>query len=97
MAIGLGPGQQQVLERPTNPRLRYIEPGVSAGLVAHVSGRCEGLITALSGECRSLLPGYRVRILDGNHLAATQRRLGVTRGTPSGLGPGSAWSSSTRP
>lgn len=69
-------------------KLRHIETGVSAGLVAHVSGRCEGLITALGGGCKSLLPGYRVRILDGNHLAATQRRLGVTRGHTAGPRPG---------
>ena len=40
------------------------------------------------GGCKSLLPGYRVRILDGNHLAATQRRLGVTRGHTAGPLPG---------
>lgn len=69
-------------------KLQHIETGVSAGLVSHVSGRCEGLITALGGGCKSLLPGYRVRILDGNHLAATQRRLGVTRGHTAGPLPG---------
>ena len=35
-----------------------------------------------------LLPGYRVRILDGNHLAATQKRLKVTRGHSAGPLPG---------
>ena len=69
-------------------KLRNIEVEVSAGLVSHVSGRCEALITALGGECKSLLLGYRVRILDGNHLAATQRRLGVTRGHTAGPLPG---------
>ena len=69
-------------------KLRNIEVGVSASLVSHVSGRCETLITALGGGCKSLLPGYRVRILDGNHLAATQRRLGVTRGHTAGPLPG---------
>jgi IS4 transposase len=69
-------------------KLRNIETGVSAGLVAHVSGRCAALIAELGGGCESLLPGYRVRILDGNHLAATQRRLGVTRGHTAGPLPG---------
>lgn len=69
-------------------KLRNIEVDVSAGLVSHVSGRCEALITELGGGCKSLLPGYRVRILDGNHLAATQRRLGVTRGHTAGPLPG---------
>lgn len=69
-------------------KLRNVETGVSAGLVAHVSGRCEALIAELGGGCKSLLPGYRVRILDGNHLAATQRRLGVTREHTAGPLPG---------
>lgn len=69
-------------------KLQNIETGVSAGLVAHVSGRCAALIAELGGGCQSLLPGYRVRILDGNHLAATQRRLGVTRGHTAGPLPG---------
>ena len=34
------------------------------------------------------LPGYRVRILDGNHLAATQHRLKPLRGLRSGPLPG---------
>jgi hypothetical protein len=69
-------------------KLRHIETAVSAGLVRHVAGRCQGLITELAGACQPLLPGYRVRILDGNHLAATQRRLKVTRGHSAGPLPG---------
>jgi hypothetical protein len=61
---------------------------VSAGLVCHVSSRCQTLITELGGRCKSLLPGYRVKILDGNHLAATPRRLRVTRGHSAGPLPG---------
>jgi Transposase DDE domain len=69
-------------------KLQHIETGVSAELVRHVAGRCQGLITELGGTCQELLPGYRVRILDGNHLAATQRRLKVTRGHRAGPLPG---------
>jgi Transposase DDE domain len=61
---------------------------VSAPLVRSVAGRCQGLITELGGACQPLLPGYRVRILDGNHLAATQKRLQVTRGHSAGPLPG---------
>jgi len=61
---------------------------VSAALVRSVAGRCRGLITELGGACQPLLPGYRVRILDGNHLAATQKRLKVTRGHSAGVLPG---------
>src|SRR5947208_11521230 len=69
-------------------KLQHIETEVSAELVRHVAGRCQGLITELAGACQPLLPGYRVKILDGNHLAATQRRLGVTRGHSAGPLPG---------
>jgi hypothetical protein len=36
----------------------------------------------------ALLPGYRVRIIDGNHFAATERRLEVLRGSIAGPLPG---------
>jgi len=69
-------------------KLQNIEPIVSAALVRCVADRCGGLITELGGACQPLLPGYRVRILDGNHLAATQRRLKVARGHTAGPLPG---------
>jgi IS4 transposase len=69
-------------------KLQHIETSVSGELVRHVAGRCQGLITELGGGCRALLPGHRVRILDGNHLAATQKRLKVTRGHSAGPLPG---------
>lgn len=69
-------------------KLQHIETGVSATLVNHVAGRCRGVIDELGGACQPLLPGYRVRVLDGNHLAATQKRLKVTRGHTAGTLPG---------
>jgi hypothetical protein len=69
-------------------KLQHLETEVSAALVRSVAGRCCGLITELGGACQLLLPGYRVRILDGNHLAATQKRLKVTRGHRAGVLPG---------
>lgn len=69
-------------------KLQNIETAVSAELVRHVADRCQGLITELGGTCQALLPGHRVRILDGNHLAATQKRLQVTRGHSGGPLPG---------
>jgi len=70
-------------------KLEHIEPAVSAALVRSVSQRCETLIGELGGACRGLLPApYRVKILDGNHLGATQKRLRVTRGHTAGPLPG---------
>lgn len=69
-------------------KLQNLETSVSAALVGLVADRCQGVIRALGGACQALLPGYRVRIVDGNHLAATQRRLQVTRGHSAGPLPG---------
>jgi IS4 transposase len=69
-------------------KLQHLEPVVSAKLVNHVAGHCQNLITELGGVCQSLLPGYRARIIDGNHLAATEKRLKVTRGHSAGPLPG---------
>src|SRR5262245_31127049 len=69
-------------------KLQNIETAVCAELVRWVADRCGGLITELGGACQPLLRGYRVRILDGNHLAATQKRLKVVRGHSAGALPG---------
>src|SRR4051794_21568014 len=69
-------------------KLQNMETAVSAELVRSVAQRCGGLIAELGGACQPLLPGYRVRILDGNLLAATQRRLKVLRGRSAGPLPG---------
>jgi len=69
-------------------KLQHLETEVSAEMVRAVADRCQGLISELGGQCQPLLPGYRVRILDGNHLAATQKRLKVTRGHSAGPLPG---------
>jgi hypothetical protein len=44
----------------------------------------------LGGVLKPWLPGYRVRILDGNHLAATQHRLKETRRQAAAPLPGQA-------
>jgi Transposase DDE domain len=69
-------------------KLQHIETGVSGELVRSVADRCQDLVMELGGACTPLLPGYRVKILDGNHLAGTQKRLKVTRGHSAGPLPG---------
>jgi hypothetical protein len=69
-------------------KLQHIETDVSAELVCSVAGRCQRLIAELGGACSPLLDGYQVKILDGNHLAATQKRLKPTRGHSAGPLPG---------
>jgi len=58
------------------------------------SEQLQPVIAAMGGQLPELLPGYRVRILDGNHLAATDRRLKVIRRSKAVHFQGRLWSSS---
>jgi hypothetical protein len=71
-------------------KLSHVEPATSRALVQYTAGRVAELIDRSKGRRRPLLPGYRVRILDGNHLGKTQHRLKVLRGTAAGALPGQA-------
>ena len=69
-------------------KLNALEPGVSAALVKHTGTEFRDVILSMGGQMPSPLPGYRVKIVDGNHLAATERRLDVLRGSYAGPLPG---------
>jgi IS4 transposase len=60
-------------------KLQGIEPAVSAELVRYTALRVADVIRVLGGGLPPLLPGYPVKILDGNALAATDHRLKETR------------------
>ena len=60
-------------------KLHGIEDQVSAELVRHTAERLSPLVTQVQGLCPESIAGYRMRILDGNHLAATEHRLPETR------------------
>jgi len=68
-----------VSDQAVYDKLRCQELGVSEALVADSAKRVTPVIDQLQTRFAPLLPGYRVRILDGNHLGASQRRLGVLR------------------
>jgi len=71
-------------------KLNHMDPDVTGALVRHTAEQLAPVIGAMGGRVPELLPGYRVRILDGNHLAATERRLKVLRGSIAGPLPGHA-------
>jgi IS4 transposase len=71
-------------------KLDRIEPGISEALVRTTARRIEPVIDAMGGARAPLLPGYRVRILDGNHLASTEHRIEELRATRAGALPGQA-------
>ena len=56
-------------------KLQCQELGISEALVADSAERLTPVIDALRARHKPLLPGYRARILDGNHLQASERRI----------------------
>jgi hypothetical protein len=56
-------------------KLQRLEPGVSRRLVQDTAAHLREIVRATGAAQPELLPGYRVQILDGNHLHRTQRRL----------------------
>jgi hypothetical protein len=68
-------------------KLAGIETGTTEALVAHSAARLRPVIAAL-GTPEPWLEGFRVRVLDGNHIAATERRLQVLRKCAAGPLPG---------
>jgi Transposase DDE domain len=71
-------------------RLNRVPPDAGRALVRHTAQRLEPVIRAMGGAKPDRLPGYRVKILDGNHLAGTQRRLKPLRDVAAGPLPGQA-------
>ena len=56
-------------------KLNGVEPVVSAALVADSARRSRSVIAALKAPHEPWLPGYRCRVLDGNHLGSTEHRI----------------------
>jgi hypothetical protein len=71
-------------------KLQGVEPNVSAALVHHTGHHLAELVDRMGGALPNPLPGYRLKIVDGNHLAATEHRIKELRTTRSGLLPGQA-------
>jgi hypothetical protein len=71
-------------------KLNGVEPEVSAALVRQTAGDLAEVVREMGGECAPLLEGYRVKILDGNALAATEHRLQEMRGSTAAPLPGKA-------
>jgi hypothetical protein len=62
-------------------KLKGMELGVSQAVVRDSAERAAEVIDELQARREPWLPGYAIRILDGNHLAATEHRLEPLRGT----------------
>jgi IS4 transposase len=71
-------------------KLDGTETAVSAALVHTVAARLAPVIEAMKGARSDWLPGYRARILDGNHLPGSEHRLKELRTLRAGALPGQA-------
>lgn len=69
-------------------KLNGAEPQVARHLVRETAQRFAAAIDALGVQFPALVPGFRSRILDGNHLAATEHRLKELRHVAGGPLPG---------
>lgn len=69
-------------------KINGVEPQVSAALTRQTALGLAGVIRELDGALPELLPGYRVKILDGNCLAKTEHRLEELRTIAAGPLPG---------
>ena len=69
-------------------KLNGIEPNISAELVRETASLMEATIRHLKANLPDWLPGYRVKILDGNAIAATDHRLSELRQIGSAPLPG---------
>jgi Transposase DDE domain len=58
-------------------KLQRMETNVSRQVVRETASRMAKIIPATGGALPELVPGYRVKVLDGNHLRRTQRRIKV--------------------
>jgi len=78
----------RVSDQAVYDKLDGMELGVSAALVEDSAQRAAAVIDALGARRKPWLRGYRVRILDGNHLSGTEHRLQELRTTWAAALPG---------
>lgn len=72
------------------PKLQGIEPAVAAEMVRATAKELAAARRAMGSLPRSLLSGYRVRVLDGTHLAGTEHRIFELRRLAAAALPGQA-------
>lgn len=64
-----------VSDQAVYDKLQCMEVGVAEALVADSATQLTPVVEELEARLPPWLPGYRVRVLDGNHLSKTQHRL----------------------
>jgi hypothetical protein len=69
-------------------KLARVEPPTTRALVQHTAAEARAVLAQLRAAPQALLPGYDLRIVDGNHPEGTDHRLGVLRDVGGGALPG---------
>jgi IS4 transposase len=88
--------RQAYLDHPANDvslsalyqKVNGLETDLGPAVVRHSAARLGDVIAALGPLSPPWRAGYRVKILDGNHLAGTHKRLGVLRDSRAAALPG---------
>jgi hypothetical protein len=83
-------GRISVRAKSLYEKLAGTEPGVCRALLRHSALEVRSVVAHFTARPEPLLEGYDVRILDGNHLAGTHKRLKVLRGEGRAALPGLA-------
>jgi len=60
-------------------KINNTEPSLSRALVVGSARRLEPVLRGMGENQASLCPGYRIRVVDGNHLPASEKRLAPLR------------------
>jgi hypothetical protein len=71
-------------------KLKHLELPTAAGLVAYAGRELGACLQRMPSPPPPLLAGYRVRVLDGNHLAGTEHRVKALRRYRAAALPGHA-------
>lgn len=69
-------------------KLNGLEPGISSALVRDTASDLKKIIDDVEGRNKPLLEGFRIKMLDGNCIEASERRLAVLRDQSAAALPG---------
>jgi IS4 transposase len=82
--------EMAVTRQAVYDKLKRMELPIAAGLVAYAGRELGASLRQMPAPPPPVLPGYRVRVLDGNHLAGTEHRLEELRRYRAAALPGHA-------
>jgi hypothetical protein len=82
--------EMPVTRQAVYDKLKHLEPPTAAGLVEYAGRELRAGLQQMPSPPPPVRPGYRVRVLDGNHLAGTEHRVKELRRYRAAALPGHA-------